>query len=180
MYSGRGFQNSTKKWKKELKCQKIHIKKRLWKVLFQPVKVFSCLGTDNFANRSLLTLQNNYSNPYVISGGDLNRRSIAEAIADVPSMRYIDVGPTRGDAYLDVLSSNINAMIVDKGTTSPIHNEELTESDHLLLLYLSTCRGYLRTELRNTHITIKMRPAPNLLETGWKRRTGTKLEMLRQ
>ena len=81
-------------------------------------------------NDAMMTLKNKYNDPYVIIGGDFNRRSIYEATREYPDIRPISTGPTRGDATLDVLLTNFNDSLVDAGTTSSIFNETGVETDH--------------------------------------------------
>ena len=65
-----------------------------------------------------------------IFGGDFNRRNFKLAIEEYPQIKEIQTGPTRGDAVLDILSSNFNESLTDSGVVAAIHNEEGTETDH--------------------------------------------------
>ena len=84
-------------------------------------------------NDVLLVLRNKYDSPYVVVGGDFNRRSLAEATRDFP----IRTGPTRLDSVLDVMACNFGCSVVDCGTVDPIHNFLGSESDHLTVHALS-------------------------------------------
>ena len=82
-------------------------------------------------NDVLLVLRIKYENPYILVGGDFNRRSLAEATRDFPDVKPIHTGPTRHDSVLDVLACNFSTSTVNCGTVDPIFNALGSESDHL-------------------------------------------------
>ena len=50
----------------------------------------------NATNNALLAINQKYTNPYVLVGGDLNRRSFGEVTREYPTIKPILTGPTRG------------------------------------------------------------------------------------
>ena len=86
--------------------------------------MLTCLGD------AIETAKNKYDDPYIIIGGDTNRRSIDGAVSDFPEIQMMQTGPTRGNAHLDVLASNINQHI-DCETFFPLEKADSTgKSDH--------------------------------------------------
>ena len=84
----------------------------------------------NYVNDVILTIKNNYENPMILLGGDLNRRDHTQMTRDYPEITSIRTGPTREDSVLDIFMSNFNEMIVDKGTLEPIESTEMVSTDH--------------------------------------------------
>ena len=85
----------------------------------------------DYVNDAILALKSKYENPYLIVGGDFNRRSFAAATAEAPEIKPILTGPTHGNATLDILTSNVNHMLVDQGTVRPVYTRGGEESDHM-------------------------------------------------
>ena len=73
--------------------------------------------------------QKELNDPYVVVGGDTNRRPLAGALVDFPSIQVISTGPTRGTAVLDEVATNFNAH-TQAETFVPLEDEEGNESDH--------------------------------------------------
>lgn len=63
------------------------------------------------ANDALMTICNKYVDPYVIVGGDFNRRSLREATREYPDITQIATGPTRADSTLDIIATNFLSLI---------------------------------------------------------------------
>ena len=66
-----------------------------------------------------MTVKTRYVSPLIIIGGDKNKRDIARATRDLPDMKKILAGPTRGKNVLDILSSNFNPLLVEVGVMDP-------------------------------------------------------------
>ena len=47
-------------------------------------------------------------------------------VRDFPEMKAISTEATREGAVLDILLTNFNDLIVDKGTAMPIENDDLS------------------------------------------------------
>ena len=71
--------------------------------------------------------------PYIFVGGDLNRRHL-EAMDDFPDIMRLNHEPTRGDACLDVMYSNLKAT---ESVWPPLMSRAGTASDHACVV-LST------------------------------------------
>ena len=84
----------------------------------------------NYTNDALLALSNKYDNPYFVVAGDFNRRDFNQATREYPQIKSILTGPTRNDAVLDIIGSNMNDSIIDKGVVAPIISNDEVESDH--------------------------------------------------
>ena len=61
-------------------------------------------------------------------GGDLNRRSLDDALADFPDIQQINHAPTRGDACLDIVYSN--APNLNPSMWPPLETPTGVASDH--------------------------------------------------
>ena len=70
-----------------------------------------------YVNDCLLLLTTRYDDPYIFIGGDYNRRDARMAAADFPHIKIVNTPPTRGNACLDLISTNVPDLIVDKGVT---------------------------------------------------------------
>ena len=81
-------------------------------------------------NDAILALKSKYEDPYIVVGGDFNRRDFKAATSEFPDIKAVDTEPTRGTAVLDILGSNMNELLIDKGTADPIQSEEGTPTDH--------------------------------------------------
>ena len=75
-----------------------------------------------------------YENPYIVIGGDMNRRDLGPAIEDFPDITVAATGATRGSAVLDIIATNLtDALKVD--TFLPLETfDSETTSDHLTLI----------------------------------------------
>ena len=78
---------------------------------------------------------NRYDEPYVVIAGDFNRRDISRATGNFPLIRTIATPPTRGNAILDIVATNMSDMLVDSGTTAPITTPEGVPSDHRTVFF---------------------------------------------
>ena len=67
--------------------------------------------------------------PYIIVGGDTNRRPLRAALEDFPDVTVLDTGPTRGTARLDEVAHNLGAD-TRFSTFVPLENEHGVMSDH--------------------------------------------------
>ena len=79
---------------------------------------------------TITLLLNRYEDPYVIIAGDFNRRNLARAIGNFPQIKQIQTPPTRGEASLDLVASNMSEILLDCGVTDSIVNEFGVPTDH--------------------------------------------------
>ena len=84
-----------------------------------------------YVNDVILALKNKYENPMLVLGGDFNRRDHRQMVRDFPEMKAISTEATREGAVLDILLTNFNDLIVDKGTAMPIENDDGVPTDHM-------------------------------------------------
>lgn len=84
----------------------------------------------DYVNDVILTIKNNYENPYILTGGDINRREHTQLTRDYADISLIKTGPTRVGAVLEMFFGNFNSTIVDKGTLEPIQSDDDIASDH--------------------------------------------------
>ena len=71
-----------------------------------------------------------YNDPYIILGGDLNRRDLSPGIADFPDISVLPSGATRDGATLDIVASNVNAGDTAAYLREPLATEDGRVSDH--------------------------------------------------
>ena len=69
--------------------------------------------------------------PFFFIGGDLNHRSLGDALDDFPEIVRANHEPTRGPACLDVLYSNFN---LNESSWPPLHTRDGTPSDHICVV----------------------------------------------
>ena len=55
----------------------------------------------------LISLKNRFNDPYIIIGGDFNKREISKAIKDFKDVSTVPTGPTQGAATLDLLTTKM-------------------------------------------------------------------------
>ena len=79
---------------------------------------------------SILTLKRKYSDPYIILGGDFNKRNIREAINYYKDIKVVKTPPTRAGSVLDIIATNLADCEVDSGVGPPITSSDGTASDH--------------------------------------------------
>ena len=84
-----------------------------------------------YTNDAVLKIKSKYDDPYIVYGGDFNRRNFRASIVDYPEIKEIHTQATRGSAVLDILGSNMNDSLIDSGVTEAIVTEEGVETDHL-------------------------------------------------
>ena len=72
------------------------------------------------------------SDPIIVIGGDLNRKSIDEAIAMFPDIKRANHEPTRGNACLDVMFSNL--VDISSSVIPPLETPLGVKSDHACVL----------------------------------------------
>ena len=108
--------------------------------------------------------------PYILIGGDMNKHDFAPAVAPFPDIKEMMSPPTRGDARLDRVYSNLDEYIKDVTTHPPLSSNTGTDSDHKVLAFtadiahrhafkihtritqplISEGRQHFKTELANT------------------------------
>ena len=79
---------------------------------------------------SILTLKRKYSDPYIILGGDFNKRNIREAINYYKDIKVVKTPPTRAGSVLDIIATNLADCEIDSGVGPPITSGDGTASDH--------------------------------------------------
>ena len=82
-------------------------------------------------NDTIQAMKKKYTNPYILIGGDFNRRDARATTSDHRDLRIIDTGPTRLNAVLDIQMSNMNELLIDQGTAPPIVSDQGIATDHL-------------------------------------------------
>lgn len=90
----------------------------------------------SYINDVILAIKNKYESPYILIGGDFNKRSVSEATRDFPEIKQIVTGATRGDNVLDIMTCNFSGSLVDCGTSNPIEDQFGIGSDHLTVYAL--------------------------------------------
>ena len=81
-------------------------------------------------NDVILSIKSKYDDPYILYGGDFNRRDFWLSINEYPEIKIIQTEGTRGDAVLDIMASNFNDTITDSGITEPIWSRDGVRTDH--------------------------------------------------
>ena len=91
--------------------------------------LFVCLGD------TIEKMKQEYIDPFIIIGGDTNKRDVSQALADFPDIKVELSGPTRGTAALDIVATNFTPSILELGTFYPLETfDNETRSDHLSLI----------------------------------------------
>ena len=88
----------------------------------------------SYTNDVLLAVKSKYDVPYIVYGGDFNRRDFDLSTCEHPEIKAINVGPTRAGAVLDILATNFNESLSESGTVEPIWSQERVRSDHRTVL----------------------------------------------
>ena len=97
-----------------------------------------------------------YDDPYIICGGDFNRRDFRTSVAEYPEIKPVLTEPTRGNVVLDILASNFNESLTDSGVTESISNADGVRMDHLTVFasYRMPCvPSYSIQEYTYRHLT---------------------------
>ena len=82
-------------------------------------------------NDAVVHIKQKYVDPYLMLGGDFNKKDIRLALQDHSDIKPLPTGPTRGDSVLDILATNFNEHVRGYGTTDPIVSEADIPTDHL-------------------------------------------------
>ena len=85
-------------------------------------------------NSQLLQLKAK-GDPIIYIGGDLNHRSLDDAVGDFPDIKQANFDPTRGDACLDVMYTNQTATT--SGVWPPLYSRQGARSDHSCVIFSS-------------------------------------------
>ena len=81
-------------------------------------------------NEVISNLKTEFRDPVIICGGDFNRRPIDEAIGDFPDMGIDNASPTRGNALLDIVATNLGEQITNIENRDPLSAPDGRKSDH--------------------------------------------------
>lgn len=73
------------------------------------------------------------SDPLFFIGGDLNRKSLDDALSPFPDLKQVNFDPTRGLACLDILFSNM--LDLSSSTWPPLSTPEGITSDHECVIF---------------------------------------------
>ena len=79
----------------------------------------------------ILQAKANSPDVIVVVAGDLNRRSLADGLADFDDIEEVDHGPTRGAEKLDVVFTNIKPEHRSALVRSPLETDNGQYSDHM-------------------------------------------------
>ena len=90
--------------------------------------------------------------PYIVIGGDTNRRPMVDGLKDFMDVTMLDTGPTRGTATLDEIATNFSST-VKSSTFVPLEDENGIQSDHSSVV----CRATLPKVHQFTTTTINYR-----------------------
>ena len=82
--------------------------------------------------REILSLKAK-GDPLIFLGGDMNRKSLEDALQDFPDIVQQNFDPTRGDACLDILFSNCSTL--SSAMWPPLETMNGTRSDHLCAIF---------------------------------------------
>ena len=83
-----------------------------------------------------LLLLKSRSDPLVFFGGDLNRKSIEDALADFNDIKQVNFDPARGQTCLDLIYSN--AQTISSSVWPPLETPLGVKSDHNCVLFQTT------------------------------------------
>ena len=75
-----------------------------------------------------------YSDPYIVIGGDMNNRDINKALGDFPDIQVATSGPTRGTSTLDIVATNVNSYLEIETFHALETFDGGTTSDHLTIV----------------------------------------------
>ena len=84
-------------------------------------------------SEQILQLKANNKDPLILVGGDLNRRDISPAFESYIDITRKNHDPTRGNACLDVLYSNIS--LDETSVFPPLQTREGVKSDHSCVIF---------------------------------------------
>ena len=79
---------------------------------------------------AILKLKTELADPYLIVVGDFNGRDLHWAIEAYPDVRIVDSPPTRRNAKLDLVATNLPSELSNVIVTESLCTQEGTESDH--------------------------------------------------
>ena len=75
-------------------------------------------------SEAILKIKTECKDPYIVIGGDLNRRDIAEAIGDYPDIQILDSPATRNDTRLDVAAASFHSEVLSAESYPPLITTE--------------------------------------------------------
>ena len=87
----------------------------------------------DFIEDSLIRLKGQFQGPYIIVGGDFNKRDVEGALADIPDMKLVDSPATHAGQHLDKIFVNFKSQIHESGVLNPLENEAGICSDHAVI-----------------------------------------------
>ena len=103
------------------------------------MKIAELAELGDLISREILQLKAK-GDPLILLGGDLNRRDLSNSLADFPDMKAINHEPTRGDACLDVLFSNLQEL--SPRNWPPLETPDGIKSDHVCVVF----KGHIKKE----------------------------------
>ena len=106
------------------------------------------------------------NDPFVIVTGDINRFSIHEATDDFPDIVPHPTPPTRGNAVLDVVCSNLSNEGTVLGIRNPLETEDGRRSDHSVI-YVTSRFPQSDRFVKSTTYSRKRTPKADAQMTEW-------------
>ena len=82
-------------------------------------------------NDTIAFIKRKYVDPYIVLGGDFNKRDLGLATCDHKTVKPVITGPTRGKNVLDYIATDFNDILLEASTTDPIANKHGIQTDHL-------------------------------------------------
>ena len=79
-------------------------------------------------------VKSEYADPLIILAGDANRYCMDTVIQDYPDVVNQKVGPSRGEASLQIIATNFPDMILNTQTCEPLCTADGVKSDHRSLV----------------------------------------------
>ena len=138
-------------------------------IYIEPTMRVGELGELNQLLHSQILQLKSKGDPAIIIGGDLNRRSIDDAIGDFPDIKRVNFEPTRGNACLDVIHSNIDMSSV---VCPPLQSQAGIASDHSCIIAAASVkkeppfRWVKKTARKHTERAVEVFGA-KLRSTNW-------------
>ena len=116
------------------KVHNIQIKSVIINAYLPPkLKVHQVAEVMKVVSDAILKAKTEFPDPFIVIGGDFNRKKPNPAIEAYPDLRIVDTRPTRGKATLDLIATNIGDEITDKTICCPLESREGVKSDHGLI-----------------------------------------------
>lgn len=90
-----------------------------------------------FIEDSIIKLKGQFKDPYILIGGDFNKRDIDGALANFPDLSLVSSLPTRDGQNLDRIYVNFRSQVFETGVLKPLENSAGVRSDHSVVYALA-------------------------------------------